>query len=134
MDNIEACLDKVVSKLSRKHSFEEETDAFYVQEGSTGSEYRTKGNKGVNAHGTVFSIDRYLQFLNDYLGYSQTTDNDVNFGKSNYNPNNLANASAYSEEYTEHWENGYDYKIEKEPNVADNSGIDGTSAKEYSAE
>lgn len=134
LDNIEACLDKVVSKLSRKHSFEEETDAFYVQEGSTGSEYRTKGNKGVNAHGTVFSIDRYLQFLNDYLGYSQTTDNDVNFGKSNYNPNNLTNASAYSEEYTEHWENGYDYKIEKEPNVADNSGIDGTSAKEYSAE
>jgi len=134
LDNIEACLDKVVSKLSRKHSFEEETDAFYIQEGSTSSEYRTKGNKGVSAHGTIFSIDRYLQFLNDYLGYSQTTDNNVNFGKSNYDPNNLTNASAYSEEYTEHWENGYDYKIEKEPNVADNSGIDGTAAKEYSAE
>lgn len=134
LDNIEACLDKVVSKLSRKHSFEEETDAFYIQDGSTSTEPRTQGNKGVDAQGTVFSIDRYLQFLNDYLGYSQTTDNDINFGNTNYNPDIPTNA--YTETYTEHWENGYDYKIENAPNKADNSGIDGNPEGkiEYSAE
>lgn len=134
LDNIEACLDKVVSKLSRKHSFEEETDAFYIQDGSTSTEPRTQGNKGVDAQGTVFSIDRYLQFLNDYLGYSQTTDNDINFGNTNYNPDIPTNA--YTETYTEHWENGYDYKIENAPNEADNSGIDGNPEGkiEYSAE
>lgn len=134
LDNIEACLDKVVSKLSRKHSFEEETDAFYIQEGSTSTEPRTQGNKGVDAQGTVFSIDRYLQFLNDYLGYSQTTDNNLNFGKTDFNQSISTNA--YTETYTEHWENGYDYKIENAPNKADSSGIDGNPEGkiEYSAE
>lgn len=134
LDNIEACLDKVVSKLSRKHSFEEETDAFYIQEGSTSTEPRTQGNKGVDAQGTVFSIDRYLQFLNDYLGYSQTTDNNLNFGKTNFDPSNPT--TAYTETYTEHWENGYDYKIENAPNKAESSGIDGNPEGniEYSAE
>ena len=134
LDEIEGCLDKVVGKLSRKHSFEEETDAFYVQDGSTSSESRTDGNKGVNAHGTVFSIDRYLQFMNDYLGYYQTTYNDINYGKDHYtgNPTN-----EYTETYTEHWENGYDYKIDGAgTSDAVNSGIDGRpeSGHEYSAE
>lgn len=134
LDEIESCLDKVVSKLSRKHSFEEETDTFYVQDGSTSSESRTEGNKGVNAQGTVFSIDRYLQFMNDYLGYYQTTDNNINYGKDNYtdNPTN-----SYTETYTEHWENGYDYKIDGAgTSNAVNSGIDGKpeTGLEYSAE
>ena len=134
LDEIEGCLDKVVSKLSRKHSFEEETDAFYIQEGSKSSESRTEGNKGVNAQGTVFSYDRYFQFLNDYLGYYQTTDNNINYGKDNYT-NSPTNS--YTETYTEHWENGYDYKIDGAgTSNAVNSGIDGTpvSGHEYSAE
>lgn len=135
LDKIEGCLDKVVGKLSRKHSFEEETDAFYVQGGSTSSESRTDGNKGVNAHGTVFSIDRYLQFMNDYLGYYQTTDNDINYGKDDYTGNST---NKYTETYTEHWENGYDYKIDGAgTSDAVNSGIDGippSGEHEYSAE
>lgn len=134
LDEIEGCLDKVVSKLSRKHSFEEETDAFYVQDGSTSSESRTDGNKGKTAQGTVFSIDRYLQFMNDYLGYYQTTKNDINYGKDDYTGNPTEN---YTEKYTEHWENGYDYKIDGAgTSDAVNSGIDGKpeSGLEYSAE
>lgn len=128
LDNIEACLDKVVGKLSRKHSFEEETDVFSKSESTS----REEGTKGVNAHDTVFSVDRYLQFLNDYLGYSQETTNNIIYG--NGEVNNSSNP--YSNSYTEHWENGYDYKIEEEPGKADNSGIDETpdSGKEYSAE
>lgn len=138
LDEIEKCLDKVVGKLSRKHSFEEETSVFDGKVGTNADTPREEGNKGVNASETVFSIDRYLQFMNDYLGYHQTTDNDINFGQSGYDKNNINNKK--TETYTEHWENGVDYKIEhkKEDGSTDaeNAGIDGkpTNGKEYSAE
>ena len=73
LDKIEACLDKVVGKLSREHSFETETEAFELGKDITNTD-RKEGTLN-EPYSNVFSIDRYLQFMNDYLGYSQITTN-----------------------------------------------------------
>ena len=120
LDNIEGCLDKVVRKLSRAHSFEEETDIIGNNNVKENVE-RTEGGSEVSNQ-TVFSIDRYIQFMNDYLGYYQTTDNDVTNSSSE-------DSKHYNTNYVEHWANGIDEGIEyySEDGLVEshNLGLDG---------
>lgn len=135
LDKIEECLDKVVGKLSRKHSFENETS---ILDNSVPGNVPDRTKYTTDSNNTVFSIERYLQFLNDYLGYYQTTSNDIEYGKDGtYNPSTTQ--GEYSNEYTEHWENGYDYKEFRPTDLEEgdspiSSGLDGESTKEFSAE
>lgn len=133
LDLIEDCLDKLVAKISRVHSFEEETDITTnnnpIKNGSS-----KRNINGTTSNQTVFSIERYLQFLNDYLGYYQTTTNDVDYGKANWDKDK-SDETKYQETYTEHWANGIDVDL-----AGKNAGIDGTpdansiGTKQYSAE
>ena len=134
LDKIEACLDKVVGKLSRGHCFEEETEAFDLGESVTNTN-RKEGTLN-KPYSNVFSIDRYLQFMNDYLGYSQTTTNDIKYEgpKSPDDGTDNGTSGKYTQAYTEHWANGYDYKIFSKSDNPVNQGIDGSTTTEYSAE
>src|SRR5574344_1162777 len=67
LDNIESTLDKLTHKISRQRSFEEETDINKNLEDIT--------NKS-GSENLVYSVDRYLDFLNEYFGYYQTTTDD----------------------------------------------------------
>lgn len=120
LDNIESCLDKVVRKLSRKHSFEEETDITNNNENQSAGTDRTDGGRPSTQ--TVFSIERYLQFLNEYLGYEQTTSNDVDYKKGD-------KTTHHSPVYQEHWANGIDesiwYEDENGEKINHNLGLDG---------
>lgn len=101
LDSIETCLDKIVGKLSREHSFEQESSIY---------NNNNSDNKVQEASDqTVFSIDRYLQFLNEYLGYNQTTNNNPKYGAKDYHE---SDTEPYTTAYTEHWANGIDYDIE----------------------
>ena len=137
LDEIEKCLDKVVGKLSRGHSFEEEKEAFDLGKSVTNTD-RKAGTLN-EPYSNVFSIDRYLQFMNDYLGYSQTTTNNIEYTGPKSPDDGTGNGTSanYTQAYTEHWANGYDYKIFSKSDNPANQGIDDstdTKEPEYSAE